>query len=475
MSPGQRLLGIVLILAVLSLVCYWSSGEKDPRERRTLVFVSDNNPVRAAQVEGFNRENPGLNLVLDSANSGIHRILLQCSTGVGPDLFDFMDIELQTFVDAGVIRDITTPAEKMGFSVKAEGWPGAEAAGLHKDRQYAYYCNIGTDIIVYNKNVFDYFGVAYPKEKMTWDEFVSMAIKVNSSGENVGPNEKIFAVQGAIWRHYFESLHGEFFTPEGLLKIMCPELRAALIWHRDLVARYHIAPTLVEQKAMVGRGGWIGSKVGQFAAGRYAMMFNGDWVIIACREIHRFQMEEEGRTHKDVRNPLRRPLRLGAALVPHMPGFEPRYRIAGRMAGINNFSPNREAALKVLQYFAGPTYSKLVNEKADGLPGNPKYADLGVAEMEPDLARMELHDTTIKAMSFGYVQRRSPFLSLQEVYSAITAQVRKLEANPGTDIDSLMEAANAELQNLIRRRLEREPRLRRIYEECMGKVRSSGG
>lgn len=463
MSPGRRLLAISLLLAVLTVVSLLWTNPAASQKNRRLVFVSDDNPVRMAQIDAFNREHPELNLTLDYRNKGMNRILLQCSTGVGPDLFDFTDTELQTYVDADILWDVTGPAERMGFSVRKDGWPRAAPLALNEDRQYAYYCNIGTDIVLYNRNIFDYLRIPYPKENMTWEEFIDLAVKVSAAASS-NENDRIFALQGASWRHYFESRHGELFTEDGMLNLRCPELRDALQWHREITSKYRIMPSNTAQSTMSGHGGWTGTKAGQFATGRYAMMITGDWALVAFRQAYDYQVQHEGRIDGENVPPLQRPLRLGGCLLPHISGGEPCCRITSRMAGINRFSPRREEALKVLQFLAGPTYSSLVNEQSDWLPGNEKYVDLGIKELEPAMSRTALHRLTQKGMSYGYTPRRSPFISYYDVSSAINLISRKLEQTEPVDIDQLLAETERELEATIRRKLARDPQLRRLYE-----------
>jgi len=171
---------------------------------------------------------------------------------------------------------------------------------------------------------------------------------------------------------------------------------------------------------------------------------------------------------EDIKDPLARPLRLGAVLIPHYTGMAPSYRIGSRVAGINSRSPRREEALAFLQYLAGPTYSKLLNEGTDWLPGNPEYAQLGVDPGPPALARPELQSTTEKAMAYGYSPRRSPFLLDSDITRVFKEQISRLESNPDIPVESLIKRAEADLKTLMRRNIDRNPKLKTLYVERFG-------
>jgi ABC-type glycerol-3-phosphate transport system substrate-binding protein len=473
MTTTKFLAALLATLIALSVVASFWKPKLTKDGKTTLTWVSDNNPARTAQIAAFNEENPGLNLRLDYGNIGVQKIILQSTSGVGPDIFDFGDDQMESYVEAGVLWDVTDAANSMGFSGKEAGWPGGVDTYTYRDRQYGFPCNTGSSTLIFNKNVFDFFGIPYPDKIMTWDEFFQFAQKVNTYTNREGAKgQHIFAITGLEWRHFFESQRGEFFDEKGKLNILDnPQLRRAFDMHRDMIYKYRLTPTTVEAKQMSGQGGWGSGNLNQFAAGRYAMLIGGHWSLIAFGRAYERQvafLKEKGIAIESIENPLDRPLRLGAILYPYFSGDEPHYRVGSRVAGINSRSPHREEALKFLQYLSGPTYSKLLNEGTDFLPGNPKYADLGAEPGPEDLSRPELQAATVKAMTYGYVPRYSPFLFMGDVLRVMKAQISRLESNSTVTTDEMLRAANNELTTLIRRNLDRNAELKKLFVERFG-------
>lgn len=473
MTTTKFLAALLATLIVFSVVASFWKPKNTMEGKIPLTWVSDNNPARTAQIDAFNAENPDLNLTLDYGNSGVQKVILQSSSGVGPDIFDFSDDQMESYVQSGILWDVTEASEKMGFSGQQAGWPGGVDTYVYEGRQYGFPCNTGSPTLIFNKNVFDYFGVPYPEKIMTWDEFFEFAQKVSSHTNPEGARGKqIFAITGLDWRHFFDSQRGEFFDEQGRLNVLDnPQLRKSFDLHRDMLYKYRLSPTTVEAKQMSGMGGWGAGNLNQFAAGRYAMMIGGHWSLIAFGRAYEKQiapLKEKGISPDSISNPLERPLRLGATLYPYFAGEKPHYRVSSRCAGINSRSPNREEALKFLLYLAGPTYSKLLNESADWLPGNPKFAELGVEPGPPDLARPQLQAATVEAMSYGYVPRSSPFLLMGDVLRVLRSQISRLESNPAVSTDDMLNAAHKELTTLIRRNLERDHDLRTLFIERFG-------
>lgn len=473
MTTGKSLLLLFGLLAVLSVLAKIWSPKEDLDGRIPLIWVSDNNPARTAQIDAFNEENPDLSLTLDFGNSGPQKIVLQSSSGVGPDIFDYSDEEIGTYVESGVLLDVTEAAAKMGFSAQKDGWPGAVDTVLYQGQQYGFPCNTGTPLLIYNKNVFDHFGVPYPTGTLTWEEFIALSKKFAPAADpHPQEHAPIFAITGMTWRTFFDTHRGEFFDPEGRLHIADnPELTQAFDLHRDFLFTHRLMPSSVEAKAMSGQGGWGTGSLNQFATARFAMINTGYYALISFGRAYDQQLKDLARREikiSEITEPLEKPLRLGAVLLPRFSDAPPAYRVQTRVAGINAKSPRREEALRFLTYLAGPTYSRLLNEGIDWLPGNPLYAPLGVEPGPADLDRLNMQDLTQKAMASGYTQRLSPFILTSDVTRVLGAQLSRLESDPALSTTDLLASANADLQTLLRRNLERSPKLKALFVERFG-------
>src|ERR1041384_6463794 len=185
-------------LLVLSAVAWLLKPAPSSDGKTPLVWVSDNNPERQRTINRFNEMFPDLRLMLDPNNTGLQKIIVQSSSGVGPDLCDsYSGQMLQTLVESGIAWDVTEQAKAMGFSMHDKVWPAALGEISYRGRQYSYPCNFTVDILIYNKNVFDRFGVPYPTNDMTWEQFIELAQRVTRVGRS--GRDMVHGVAGLNW------------------------------------------------------------------------------------------------------------------------------------------------------------------------------------------------------------------------------------------------------------------------------------
>ena len=396
----------------------------------------------------------------------MQKIIVQATSGVGPDTFDVYGgpPDVQAYVEAGILWDITDRARAGGFSMDGDLWPGLRDAVSYQGRQYTYPANAGTSLLLYNKNVFDRLGVPYPSADLTWEDF--FALTGRFPHDEADPRS-LHAVTGLDWKAFFNSVGGEFFSADGTrLALREGGLREAFQMHHDLLFKYRAAPRTLDLKALSAQGGWGGSFT-YFAEGQFAMLVSGRWSLIALRQAHQDQENRLRRWEADPQHdPAARPelLRIGVVMLPHFAGQPRRYSGDTRAVGINAYSPHREEALQFLQYLAGPEYSRTVNAGVDSLPGNPKYAADGVEPGDPDLSEIEVHHQAVEALAFARVPRLSPFLLTNDVLRVLGDQINRMEVSPELPVDELLEAARQELDSLLRRNLERDPRLKAEYD-----------
>ena len=456
---------VFAVLAVLTALAV-STRPIPPRDGRTdLVRTSDYHPRRTLELDTFNRLFPKLRLTLDPGSNELEKVIVQASSGVGPDLFDVYGGEfLQTYVETGVAQDLTAVATAHGFSMEDKVWPAVRWNVSYGDRQYSYPANCSVDILIYNKAVFDEMGVPYPAQDMTWEELLTLAQRVTRP--RAVDKDLLFGVGALKWQIFFESQAGQFFSDDGTrLQITRGALPKAFEMHHDMLYKYRVSPSTVELKAMSGQGGFgSGEALNQFADGRFGMITIGKWALVNFRAAYRDQIDRAGNDPAAQA----RVIRLGSVHLPHMENQPPHYRIGAKSTAVNALGKHKEDAAAFLQYLAGPEYAAIINEGVDALPGNPAYADHGLLPGIPALSELEMHRNTVESMSSGYLLRQSPFLLTQEVYRVVNEQISRIESDPGLPIANALAATEAELITLMQRNLDRNPPLAARYRALAG-------
>ena len=470
------IISVFAILAVLSGAAFLLKPPPLPAGVTPIVWASSGNPYRYRQIARFNARHPELRLTLDSGNCDFQRILVQTSSGVGPDVFDVLKGSyLQSYVESGVARDLTAAAPANGIAADLDAWPAIHNEITYEGRQYGYPANVGCFVILYNRNIFDRAGAPYPDGAMTWDQFVRLLTRVSRptsapGGRVWGTNAMDYAGTAPAafyWKTLFYSLHGEFFSPDGTRPtIDTADLRLAFRLHRDAVFTDGVLPRAVEVGAMAGQGGWGSGGLTQFAEGHFATIVSGKFALATLRGFVAMQKKNLAGWEASPIGPRPEVLRIGAAALPHFPG-RPSCGVAlSQTVVINGNSRHIAGDLAFLRFLASDAYARMV--ESYGIPGNPKLANVDYPASDPELSEREITRCVVESLRSGYQTRKSPFLLDFDVDRVLDAQVARLEADPSLNTDQLVAEAQRELDETLRLNLRRDPRLAKLYRERAG-------
>ncbi|MFN3683530.1 MAG: ABC transporter substrate-binding protein [Fimbriimonadaceae bacterium] len=344
-------IGAVLVL--LSVFAYRTLPSENTDGKTRLVWVTDNNPVRAEQVALFNKLNPDLELVIDPANTDQQKVIVQSIGGVGPDLFDTYGKEsAEAYVASGIAWDITDRMLEAGIDVPKVIWPVAVPSCVVNGRVYGFPCNVNANAIWFNKDVFDRSGVPYPKPGWTWEEFIETAKKLTIRDEKgrakqFGLYWDFGATRDLVYQH-----GGRYFDPTlTRCTLDSPEAIAGVKLSHALMYVHKVAPTPTEEAALSTQGGWGSGGITFLMSGRVAMAYGGRWWLNLMRK-------QKG-------------LRLGVVEIPYA---KDKVTVGGaRCTFVNKNSPKRELALRFIRFLASREYNELLNDQADALAPVMEY------------------------------------------------------------------------------------------------------
>lgn len=468
---------VFIILVCLSGVAWYLKPSKPQEGVVRITYLTPLAVSRYDRFPGFNQLDPKIQLKPEFANkwsdlTTMSKIIMQCSTGVGPDLFDSdASRGLQSFVESGVAEDITEAAKAGGFG-KDQMWPGLEEGLFINGRQYAYPGNAGTTVLIYNKNIFDDFKVPYPTENMTWDECFDLAKRVTRLGTR--QDETVYGLISVGYQELFNSQRGQYFSENGSLVLLNSDvMKKSWQIHHDLRFKYKITPTDLVLQNLSSQGGESAatSLLSLMADGRIAIINIGNYSATVFRILYEAQEKKLKQWNEDPNHdPGSKPrlLRIGSVKLPHFSGLPPCYRLSTRCVVINSKSRHKEQAYKLLKYLAGPAYCAATVMSNDQLPGNPSYARFHSEPTIPDLSEAELFNNTVEAMKYTYMPRKSRFLLSAEVSRIIGQQVSRLEANPGLKVDDLLNEAQSMGEEMMQITIDRNPDLKQEYIKITG-------
>lgn len=212
----------------------------------------------------------------EGSGSYYDKIKVGIAAGTAPDVWYMQGFLWGPYADNKLVRPLDDLIERDDFRT-----PFPDIANYRDNSQWqgkTYLCpvNTGSVIMYYNKDVFDLFGVSYPEEGWTYDDFKDMVMKM--SGEKDGKQYYGFANAGGWSGIYARALH--WIRKDGVLEwdsIVEPkkaqfaqeEIIEALQWTIVDATNNNWTPA---PAALAGGGLTI-------ASGQVAMTYEGPWYL----------------------------------------------------------------------------------------------------------------------------------------------------------------------------------------------------
>ncbi|HPD29662.1 MAG TPA: extracellular solute-binding protein [Phycisphaerae bacterium] len=453
-------LGILGVLIAWSLLAYAMMPDASRDGRTVLTWVSDDNPARRGSIRLFEQLNPDLRLLLDPANTTLEKIIVQCKGGVGGDVFNcYGRWQLVDFVRAGVLQPIDEEAARLGFDV-AKTWPEVldeisieafnPAAGRYERHQYTFPLNVNANVMFFNKRIFDEVGEPYPTSDWDWNECLRVAKKLVKRDRHgritrygLGTYEMHETV-GLVWQ-----FGGSFFDPTLTYCTLdsSEAIEAMRFLHRMLVVD-EVMPSVAERNAIGTQGGWGSSVIDLFCTERIAMLRMGRWGMIKFR------------TQPNLRG------NIGAVLLPHMRSGADEIRALS--VGINPKSPNKNEALRFLQFLASDEFSWQVVESADALPPSPKVGQDERFLKDAAHPEEDFNHLFIEAIRRGRSNHFPPFIQTTRVERIFNRHLAVMSDRKTTP-EQMCRALTDEINEEMRVSLTRYASMREEYKRRTGR------
>jgi multiple sugar transport system substrate-binding protein len=242
----------------------------------TLQYWHTHSDAEAAQLDqviaAFEAANPGITVEPSRyAYSDFKTALLTAiSSGEVPDVVR-MDIAwVSEFADQGALTQFD--GNMPGFEdIIADTFPGPLSTNKWQDHYYGLPLDTNTQVLLWNKSVFEEAGVSAPPATM--EEFADVACTVNRSSSETrygyaqggtyfwAPAPIFYAMGGKITDENITTATGYINSPESV---------AAFTMLKDLYDQGCMSPNLL--------GGGIATDAGH-AEGTYAMIIDGPWMV----------------------------------------------------------------------------------------------------------------------------------------------------------------------------------------------------
>ncbi len=227
----------------------------------------------------FTQAHPDVGVVLESITSSDYykSLLDEIAAGNPPDIMQIGDDAVPLFVRRGALAPLNPymfGSEPLDPSIYL---PGVFQPGTWQGKQYLLPKDFSSLAVYYNKKLFDQYGVPYPRDGWTWDDFLrtAQALTRRTPGQTT---PEVWGVQlPGAWTSGFEywvaATGGQLISESGRSYtgyMDAPPAVQAAQFYRDLYLKYQVAPPPADMQAFAG-----GNQ--EFADGKAAMMVLGRW------------------------------------------------------------------------------------------------------------------------------------------------------------------------------------------------------
>ncbi|MBQ6388426.1 MAG: sugar ABC transporter substrate-binding protein [Mogibacterium sp.] len=194
------------------------------------------------------------------------------SGGELPDVFWMHINEAEKYMDNGVLLDLDDYIAADDKIDLANYYEGIVDIYQHDGNQYALPKDHDTIALLYNKAIFDKYGVDYPTDDWTWDDYAAAAKKITEAG-------KVDGVYGTAmntndgqdgWYNFIYDWGGYLLSDDKKSSgLDDPNTIAAMKWFAD-----ELIPSMPAQNLMADTDPDV-----MFMSGIIGMMLQGSWMV----------------------------------------------------------------------------------------------------------------------------------------------------------------------------------------------------
>ncbi len=281
MVLGKYLQAFALPMLLLFLFFASASCSARKAEKNTVKFMSwgdvYNRKFNEKMVAEFQKqEQPSFEVKFLGEHSGAYtqKLVTLAASKMLPDVVLLLPGQLKSLASRKAILPLDSYLKDADFvKNKTEFWPRALEGGQWEGTQYGIPQWAWTIGVYYNKDVFDKFGVTYPKEGWTWDDFLN---KAKATTDTSNPRDKYYGFEthtslSNFFTDYMFRNVGDLYSND-LKKCLIdtPEGIRAVKWYFDLFLKHKVAPQPSDSAGMQKQQGsaFLAGKIAMISAGR---------------------------------------------------------------------------------------------------------------------------------------------------------------------------------------------------------------
>lgn len=246
-----------------------------------------------AMKDMFNNKNEFIKVTTETVPFGEYftQMATRIAGGNAPEIFEINFENFYTYAKRGSLRDVLPLVAQTGFDVSTLNKNAVDAFN-YDGKQYGIPESFGNIFLVYNKDLFDKAGVAYPTKDWKWEDELKAAEKIRALGKDI-----YGVMQPVAINEFYKVVQqngGNMLSDDGTkFTVNRPENVVALQFMVDKFVKSNVSPT---QKQLAGTGDWD-----LFMAGKLGMLVTGPWCFSSFSANCKFSWDiaiEPGNTKK---------------------------------------------------------------------------------------------------------------------------------------------------------------------------------
>ncbi|MBC7960532.1 MAG: sugar ABC transporter substrate-binding protein [Vallitaleaceae bacterium] len=231
---------------------------------------ADNAEVLNGMIADFEAENPDVKVVNEAVGYGEYftQLATKIAANDAPDCFELNMENFLAYSLRGAVKELNPLFESTGIdqTVYSEG---VLSACSIEDTLYAVPLSFSTVLLIYNKDLFDQAGVAYPTNEWRWADELAAAEKIRALGDDIyGINQDI-----QFWEFYktVQKNGGNLMSEDGKsFTINSPANIEALQHMQDRIWESNVQPTEEQRADRGAQDLFIEGKMGMYYGGVWA-------------------------------------------------------------------------------------------------------------------------------------------------------------------------------------------------------------
>lgn len=260
------------------------TNKSNKDEQVTIKFAMwDNIDEKNNFIKAFEDKNPDVkvDLMVIPADNYSEKLNSMIAGKSAPDVILSWECDINRFAKNGAIEDLSDYLSKSTINTD-DFIPAVNDLTKITGGSYGLPWCYASEILYYNKDMFDIAGVEYPNDDWTWEDFREAAKKLTiRNGNNVTQWGATTIDIPGVWYSQFGQTGDDVVDSDGNI-VLGEGTKKALEFEYELINVDKVVPE---------PSGATGNSVDLFTAGKAAMTRTGSWFIGSYKEIKDFNWD----------------------------------------------------------------------------------------------------------------------------------------------------------------------------------------